>query len=70
MEHKEAYNESNYEPNVDNLVKRIFAFLEDGEWRRAEEYCERVLDYDIENAYAYLGKLMIELKVPIRKWLL
>lgn len=45
------------------LLKRAFIFLEDGNWKDADEYCERVLDIDPENAEAYLGKLMAELKV-------
>lgn len=45
------------------LLKRAFIFLEDGNWKDADEYCERVLDIDPENAQAYLGKLMAELKV-------
>lgn len=45
------------------LLKRAFIFLEDGNWKDADEYCERVLDLDPENAEAYLGKLMAELKV-------
>lgn len=45
------------------LLKRAFMFLEDGDWSSADEYCEKVLDIDPECAEAYLGKLMVELKV-------
>lgn len=45
------------------LLKRAFMFLEDREWESADEYCEKVLDIDAENAEAYLGKLMAELRV-------
>ncbi len=45
------------------LLRRAFMFLEDGEWADADEYCEKVLDQEPENAGAYLGKLMAELKV-------
>lgn len=38
-------------------------FLEDGNFDEADEYCEKVLDIDPENAQAYLGKLMSELRV-------
>ena len=51
---------------VTALIKRIFLFLEDGEWENANEYCEKVLDKDPENGEAYLGKLMCDLKVQIR----
>ena len=49
--------------DVAPLLKRAFIFLEDGNFTGAEEYCERVLDQDPENAQAYLGKLMVEQKV-------
>ena len=49
--------------NTEPLLKRAFMFLEDGEWKSADEYCEKVLDIDPENADAYLGKLMAELQV-------
>ena len=45
------------------LLKRAFMFLEDGDWGSANAYCEKVLDMDPENALAYLGKLMAELRV-------
>lgn len=45
------------------LLKRAFMFLEDGDWNAANEYCEKVLDLDPEDAQAYLGKLMAELNV-------
>ena len=49
--------------NTAPLLKRAFMFLEDGDWDSANEYCEKVLDIDPENAYAYLGKLMAELHI-------
>lgn len=45
------------------LLKRAFLFLEDADWQSANEYCEKVLDMEPENAQAYLGKLLAELKV-------
>ena len=50
-------------PTVESYLKRVFMFLEDGDWNSANEYCEKVLDIDPENAQAYLGKLMAELRV-------
>ena len=44
--------------NVDSLLKRVKLFLEDREWSSAEEYCQKVLDIDPENAEAYLGLAM------------
>lgn len=49
--------------NAAPLLRRAFIFLEDADWKSADEYCEKVLDIDPENAFAYLGKLMAELKV-------
>lgn len=49
--------------NAAPLLKRAFMFLEDGDWNSANEYCEKVLDIDPENASAYLGKLLSELRV-------
>ena len=49
------------------LIKRMFIFLEDMDWQSALEYCERILDIDPECSRAYLGKLMVELKVSNEK---
>lgn len=54
-------------PNTESLLKRVFMFLEDGEWASANEYCEKVLDINPECAEAYLGKLMAELHVKQRE---
>lgn len=65
-EGKETVKETvvvNANANIAPLLKRAFMFLEDGDWDSANEYCEKVLDIDPENAEAYLGKLMAELKV-------
>ena len=48
---------------VEPLLKRAFIFLEDGDWENADQYCERVLDIDPENAMAYVGKLMVDLNL-------
>ncbi len=50
------------ESKTDALIRRAYLFLEDGEWDKANEYCERVLDLSPENPKAYLGKLMVEQK--------
>lgn len=47
-------------PTVDSLVKRAMLFLEDGNFTKADEYAEKVLDADPENGYAYLVKLCVE----------
>ena len=47
------------------LLERAFMFLEDGDWAKADIYCESVLDQNPKCAEADLGKLMAE--VEIRK---
>jgi len=47
-------------PTVDSYLERVSMFLEDGDWKSADEYCEKVLDIDPKNARAYLGKLLAE----------
>lgn len=44
-----------------SLLRRALLFLEDGDWKSADEYCEKVLDLEPECAEAYVGKLMAEL---------
>lgn len=56
--------------NNNSILKRTFMFLEEGDWERANEFCEQILDQDPENAWAYLAKLMIENKVKTREELL
>lgn len=46
-----------------SLLKRAYIFLEDQTWNSANEYCEKVLDIDPENAEAYLGKLLAEFQI-------
>jgi tetratricopeptide (TPR) repeat protein len=48
-------------PGVESLMKRGHLFLEDSDWRQANEYFDRVLDIDPEYAPAYIGKLCAEL---------
>ena len=54
---------------VTPLIKRAFMFLEDSEWKKADEYFERVLDINPEYGEAYLGKLCVELRCRTRKQL-
>ena len=49
--------------NTAPLLRRAFMFLEDGEWAKADDLCEQVLNSEPENAQAYIGKLMAELRV-------
>lgn len=49
--------------NVAPLLRRAFMFLEDKDWKSANDYCEKVLDLEPENAEAYLGKLLAENRI-------
>ena len=49
------------------LLKRIFLFLEDGNFARADEFCEKVLNIDPENGEAYLGKMLVGLQIRKRE---
>lgn len=55
------------EAGTASLLRRVFIFLEDGDWKSANEYCEKVLDIDPECGEAYLGKLLAEMKVGNRE---
>ena len=47
----------------ENNLKKAFLFLIRGDWKSAEEYCEKELKRNPDSADAYLGKLMAELHV-------
>ncbi len=49
--------------SISTYLKRVFMFLEDGDWTSANDYCERILDIEPENAEAYFGKFLAELHV-------
>ena len=53
--------------NVAPLLKRVYMFLEDGDFSKADDFCEQVLNKEPENAEAYVGKLLTELKLKKRK---
>lgn len=44
------------------LLERVDIFLSDGDWVKANEYCEKVLDADPKNAQAYLRKALVEIR--------
>ncbi len=55
--------QQNSGPSLEALIRRAYIFLEDKEWERADDYFEQALDLEPENAKAYLGKLMAELRI-------
>ena len=54
---------TNTNPTIRNLLRRVSLFLEEKNWEQANEYCERILDIDMENGEAYLHKLCIECQI-------
>ena len=50
-------------PGVTQLLERTSLFLEDGNFQSAQEYCDRILDLEPRNAYAYFYKLLALLKL-------
>lgn len=53
--------------SVESLLKRGQLALEDGEWESADKAFDEVLNYDPECAEAYVGKLMVDLRVKTQK---
>ena len=47
-------------PTVESLLRRAQLFLEDGNWKSANEYFDKVLDINPECAEAYVGKFCAE----------
>lgn len=47
------------------LLTRTLMFISEGNWAKADEYAERILDNTPENAITYLCKLMVEYKVKL-----
>ena len=50
-------------PTVDSYLERAAMFLEDRDWSKADEYCEKVLDINPKKSQAYLYKLLVQLRV-------
>ena len=52
--------------NAQQLLKRGYLALEDGEWEKADSFFEEALNQDAECAEGYLGKLMADLRIRER----
>ena len=52
-----------YATIAEPILARALMFIQEGNWDKAEEYTERVLDKYPQNGIPYLCKLMIEFKV-------
>ncbi len=49
--------------NYNSLLRSAAIFLEDKDWKRANDCFEKVLDKNPENAEAYFGKFMVDFKI-------
>ena len=49
--------------NVENLLKRGNLALEDEKWEEANNFFEQVLNENVEEYRAYIGKLCVDLKI-------
>ena len=55
--------------NLTALIKRGNMALVDHEWRKADEFFEKALNLDAENAEAYMGKFLVEQRAEtIEAW--
>lgn len=54
---------NDFQTTTSALLRRAELYLEDKEWSIASDYYENVLDIDPENAHAYVGLLMVSLKI-------
>ena len=52
---------------LSNLLKRAEMALEDEKWSAADDFCEQILNSDVENAEAYLYKFMAQEKLSSRR---
>ncbi len=74
-EYKGDYDRYNKRPvntfplNAKPLLERAFLSLEDGDFIKADELLEQVLNLEPKNASAYVGKLLVELKLPVEELL-
>lgn len=67
MVQESAQQQVGHTQEVAPLLRRIELFLEDGEFDRADDFCEQVLNIDPENTFAYLGKLLIEFRCKTKE---
>ena len=53
----------NTNASADALIKRGMLFLEDSDWSKADAYFENALDADPTNSSAYIGKMLVDLRL-------
>jgi hypothetical protein len=63
IEHGTDGSMSSMTPGITQLLDRVDILLEDGDFKTADEYCNRILDLEPRNAKAYFKKLLSSLKL-------
>ncbi len=53
----------NTNASTESLIQRGMLYLEDGNWKTANAYFEAALDAEPTNANAYIGKMMVDLRI-------
>ena len=66
----ERFDQLNSGSGIEPFLKRAHFFIEDGDWKSAAAYFEKVLDMNPECAEAYLGRLLVELEIKKKEDLL
>ncbi len=52
---------------IESRMKRAYLYLEDRDWKKADEYFDQILDINPEYAEAYLGKLLAATEISSRE---
>lgn len=58
----EDYVVNNSVQNISALIERAYIFLDDKNYEKVNEYCERILDIEPKNSEAYFIKFLAEVK--------
>lgn len=59
MVQKTVVQEVQESGKADNLMKRVYLYLEDEDFEKASEYIDKVLDVDAEYAPAYVAQILV-----------
>ena len=63
MVQKTVVQEVQESGKADNLMKRVYLYLEDEDFEKASEYIDKVLDVDAEYAPAYVAQILVAKKL-------
>ena len=63
MVQKTVVQEVQESSKADNLMKRVYLYLEDRDFEKASEYIDKVLDVDAEYAPAYVAQVLVAKKL-------